>query len=71
MAPVRLPLELPRFHVKLSFLLRELFDVGVCGSSRAGAGGGDFGTGLSMFGSLGPAGFWWALSSNAFPVSVA
>lgn len=51
------PFELPFFQDKLSFLLSVLIEDGVWGCSIGGAGGGDLGTGLSVFGGRGPAGF--------------
>jgi hypothetical protein len=60
-------LEALRFHDKLSFLLSELIDEGVGGSSGLESGGGDFG-GLAAAGfcARGPEGLvWWIAKSGA------
>jgi hypothetical protein len=50
-------LELPRFHDILSFLLSEVIEDGVAGSSTLDRGAGDLVVSFSIFGGLGPAGF--------------
>ena len=65
-----LDLELLRFHDKLSFLLSELIEDGVCGSSGS-SGGGDCLAGFVDLGARGPVGFFCGGLSSADVVSIA
>jgi hypothetical protein len=59
-----LPLDVPRFHERLSFRLSELIDPGVSGSSGLDIGSGDFGAGFAVAWARGPEGFACGLDSS-------
>jgi hypothetical protein len=64
-------LEALRFHDKLSFLLSELIDEGVGGSSGLDSGGGDLaGLAVAVFSARGPEGLLrWVVDSAAAVLS--
>jgi hypothetical protein len=52
-----------RFHERLSFLLKELIEDGVGGSSGLERGMGDLGADFCALGARGPEGFWCTIDS--------